>query len=478
MKILRIPVWLTASVLMTLACNDGHTSQSQTQIVRVPGDGSFRYAIADMVDRVGGGVVSITVTKESTAPQMMDPFEFFFGPGFGPPGMQRGPGRKQVETGLGSGVIVSPSGYILTNNHVIEGATKIEVQLSDERKFKAKIIGTDEATDLAVIQIDQKFDKLPVVDFANSDSVRVGEFVVAIGNPFGLSHTVTTGIISAKGVYGRGLSKYENFLQTDAAINPGNSGGALLNLDGRLIGINAAILSRSGGNQGIGFAIPVNMAKRVLDDLINKGTVQRGWLGVGIQDLDAEVAKAMKLEGQTGALLTEVMPGTPAEKAGLQVGDLITAIDGEKLKNSNELRNKVAMIAPGTSIKVDFIREGKAQSANLKIAPREDEKKVAEKSDTTKVGNLGLTVAALDAGWRQRLNLNPNQNGVVVQRVADKSVAAEAGIEPGDVVLRVGSVSVNTLDDYERGIKALQKQKSGVFLILRKGARVFVGVEF
>lgn len=471
------PLWLAALVMTTMACKDA--SAQNPQIVKVPGDGSFRYAISDMVDRVGGSIVSIQVEKKAPPQQGFEgginPFEFFFGPGFGP--MQPGaPRNTQPEQSLGSGVIVSKDGYILTNNHVVEGADKITITMWDEKTYSAKIVGRDEATDLAVIKIDKKeVNNLPFAQWGDSDSLRVGEWVVAIGNPFGLDHTVTTGIVSAKGIHGRGLNKYENFIQVDAAINPGNSGGALLNLEGKLVGINSAILSRSGGFQGIGFAIPVNMARKVMTELIEKGTVTRGWLGVGIQDLSEELAKSMKLSGQKGALLTEIMPGSPAAKAGLQVGDLIVTLDGKSVKNTNDLRNTIALSAPGTKVKIGLLRAGKSLDVEVQITTQDG--KIASSTPKDKddsKSEFGANVELLSPMWRQKLKIDPQVNGVVIAQISPNSSADQIGLSAGDVILRINSNEIKSLEDYKAGLAQILKDKEGTFLIARGGGRMFL----
>ena len=306
----------------------------------------YRYALADLADHLVPVVVSIKTESKAKAPAMGNFWEqFFFGHGF--PSEPRQAPRTQ---GLGSGVIVSADGYILTNNHVVENADIITVTLSDQREFKAKIVGTDSQTDVAVIRLEKNPKKLPVAKMGHSKILRVGEQVLAIGSPYGLDHTVTGGIVSAKGVHNRGITSYENFIQTDAAINPGNSGGGLFNLAGELVGINTAILSRSGGFQGIGFAIPIDLASSIMDDLIKRGKVSRGWLGVSIQDVDPKIAKALGLDKIHGALISEVFEGSPAQKGGLQSGDVILAINNTKVSDANVLRHEVAKAIAGQKI--------------------------------------------------------------------------------------------------------------------------------
>lgn len=467
---------LAALVMATVACQESRAEN--TQLIKVPGDGSFRYAISDMVERVGPTIVSIQVEKKAApSPQFdggVNPFEFFFGPGFGPQ-MGPQPQKPQAEQSLGSGVIVSKDGYILTNNHVVEGADKITITLWDEKTYSAKIIGRDEATDLAVIKIDKKdVNNLPFAQWGESDSLRVGEWVVAIGNPFGLDHTVTTGIVSAKGIHGRGLNQYENFIQVDAAINPGNSGGALLNLEGKLVGINSAILSRSGGFQGIGFAIPVNMARKVMTELIEKGSVSRGWLGVGIQDLSEDLAKSMKLSGKKGALLTEIQAGSPAAKAGLAVGDLIVSLDGSAVKNTNELRNTIALTRPGSKLKLGLIRAGKEMEVEVLITTKDGKTASANQNPAVQSNDFGASGEMLSDAWRQKLNLEAGVQGLVLKQVQNGSAADQMGLEAGDVVLRINNTEIKSLDDYQKASAQLLKDKEGTLLIARGGGRMFL----
>ncbi len=280
------------------------------------------------------------------------------------------------EEGLGSGVIIDPDGTILTNNHVIEGADRIQVQLYDNREFDAEVLGADQPSDLAVIRIKNAKESFPMIPLGNSDRLRVGEWVLAVGSPYGFSQTVTTGIISAKGRHNTGIDNYENFLQTDAAINPGNSGGALLNLRGELVGINTAIFSRSGGYQGIGFAIPINMAKKISADLIRAGTVTRGWLGVSVQVLDPDQAQAVGTENLRGAAVGGIVPGGPADKAGIQRGDIVTRLDQTPIQDPNDLLNDVALRIPGDWVEVGVDRGGKSLVFKVRVAKR-DESRVA-----------------------------------------------------------------------------------------------------
>ena len=343
-------------------------SQDTTASVPPPGKyGAFPQIFADVAEGALPSVVSISTERDVAVPADVDPFEYFFGR----PSPERGPHR---ESGLGSGVIMSGDGTILTNNHVVEGVRRIRVQFHDGREADATMVGADPATDLAVIRVKASHGSgpLPAMPLGDSERLRVGEWVIAVGSPYGLSHTVTTGIISAKGRHNTGINSYENFLQTDAAINPGNSGGALVNLRGELVGINTAIFSRSGGYQGIGFAIPVNMARKIAADLIRDGTVTRGWLGVSIRPLDPALAEAVGVPDRRGALVGGVVPGSPAEKAGLRRGDVIVRIDGRDMAGPNALLNHVAMLSPGTWIEIGIVREGEAATLRARVTRREE----------------------------------------------------------------------------------------------------------
>jgi len=322
--------------------------------------------------------------------------EFFFGPA-----PQRQPRPEFKQEGLGSGVIVSAQGYILTNNHVVEGANKIVVTLFDKREFEAKIVGTDKESDLAVIRIEPGKEVLPVAFLGDSDKLRIGDWVMAVGNPFGLNHTVTQGIVSAKEISGRGITQYENFIQTDAAINPGNSGGALVDMQGALVGINTAILSRTGGFQGIGFAIPINMARDIMRMLIDHGKVVRGFLGVSLQDLDPALSKALKLEGTQGALVAEVIADSPAEQAGVQAGDVVLELNGVGVVDVNTLRNRVALLPPGKSATLLIIRDGKRKNIEVKVSSRSGEEMVGLGGEAHEE-QLGLALQEVDAAARAR----------------------------------------------------------------------------
>jgi len=432
----------------------------------------FENAFADLADQLVPVVVSIKTEGKGNDQEWMDPLEqFFFGPGF------RGePRNLPKRQGLGSGGIVSSDGYILTNNHVIEGADQILVTLADQREFKAKLVGSDAQTDLAVIQIEKKPKDLPVAVLGVSANLRVGEWVLAIGNPFGLSHTVTSGIVSAKGVHNRGITSYENFIQTDAAINPGNSGGGLFNLNGELVGINTAILSRTGGFQGIGFAIPVDLAKIVMQDLIQNGKVSRGWLGVSIQNVDPKIAKAMKLERPRGALITEVFAGSPGAKAGLKEGDVVLMLNKDSIADANALRHSVAVVRPGQNARLLIWRNGKTMEINVKVGSREDAPEVIGEVGGS-ASWLGVEVAELDAKSREQAGLGKEENGVIVRSVKEGSIAESGGIVPQDIILQIGDEKTPNLAKFRQAVKKVENNETIVVRVKRGNGRLFLVLE-
>ena len=437
---------------------------------------------ADVVERTSPAVVEISAERVSKNPQQFpfgnDMFRDFFREMPEMPQDQ----RPRVERGLGSGVIVSADGTILTNHHVVDGAEKINVQTSDDRVFEAKIIGSDPPSDLAVLKIEGE--NFPFLNLGNSDNVRIGDIVLAIGNPLGIGQTVTQGIISANGRR-TGLSdgSFEDFLQTDAAINRGNSGGALVNLTGELIGVNSQILSPSGVNIGIGFAIPSNMAKSVMDQLLKEGKVKRGQLGVIIQNVTPEMARSLDLTEAHGVIVSDVRKGSAAEKAGVRRGDIITAINGEKIEDSNVLRNKVAGTLPGSEITLSVLRDGNQQQLKavldefnvegVKPANPQDENNREKPSEE---GKLGLTLEPLTPQMAQRLQVPADTTGLVVTEVDPNGVAATEGVARGDVIIEINRQPVQTVEE-AKSILDRAGDRPVLLLISRRGQTSFVPIK-
>ena len=430
----------------------------------------FQQVFADVAEKANPAVVTIVTDKIIKMDDFHKEFEEYFGWNFLPPGMDNGERRTNA---LGSGVIVdSEKGYVLTNNHVVEDTDEITIRLLDKREFTAKVIGTDSGSDLAVLQIDA--DDLSSIPLGNSDAIRVGEWVVAVGSPFSpnLSHTVTVGIVSALGRSNIiGNNKYEDFIQTDAAINPGNSGGALLNLDGELVGINTAIAT--GGferaNRGVGFAIPSNMVKNVMDDLIERGYVQRAWLGVYIQDLDDATARALDLDTRNGALVGDVVDGSPAEKAGIETGDVIIRFNDLDIRDPSHLKNVVSSSNPQSNVNVEVLRNGRNKSIAVNLEELPDQNSLASTpAEKNEDESLGLRVQDLNSSLRERFNIERGVEGVVVTSVNQNSAAARAGIRAGDVITRVGTKKVRRARDFTSLVKKAEKNDM-VLLHLRSG---------
>jgi serine protease Do len=426
--------------------------------------------------------VYVTATVKNASHQLPDEFSNnpffrrFFGDEFNGQQFDRNmPMPKQH--GLGSGVIVSKDGYLLTNNHVVDNADEVKVALNDGREFTAKVVGKDPKSDIAVLKIDAN--DLPALEFADSDKLEVGDVVLAIGNPFGVGQTVTSGIISATGRGSLGLD-YEDMIQTDAAINPGNSGGALVDAEGRLIGINTAILSHSGGNQGIGFAVPVNLARSVMDGLVKDGRVVRGFLGVNIQDLTPVLAKQFDVKESTGALIAGVTPKSPAEKAGLHDGDIITEFNGKPVKDSRHLKLQVAQTTPGTSVPVKVLRDGKTKTIDVTVKelPGTElaSKKNSDNAESSTDALHGVAVGDIDAATKQQFKLPSEVKGALITQVDPNSAAYEAGLREGDVILEINRKPVKSAEDAVQLTENV-KDKRTLLRVWSKGGSRYVVVD-
>jgi serine protease Do len=436
-------------------------------------------SIADLAERALPSVVNIWTTKvvEPDGHPFGMPFEnaplfreFFGDRFFGPEEVP----RERRERSLGSGVIVSADGLVLTNNHVVEQADEIRVTLADRRELTATLVGRDPKSDLAVLRLEGAKDLEPLT-FGDSNRLRLGDVVLAIGNPFGVGQTVTMGIVSAKGRANLRIVDYEDFIQTDAAINPGNSGGALVNMAGELVGINTAILSRTGGNQGIGFANPSNMARPILDSLVRNGKVVRGWLGIGIQDLTTDLAQAFKLGSSDGVLVSGVWAGSPAEKAGLRRGDVVQRIDGQTVDSSAQLRNLIAARAPGTRVRIDLLRSGQALSLEVTLGEAPDAGRAATLDDAD--GLLGgVAVRDLDDASRQRYRIPKEvREGVVVTEVSPRSHAREVGLRPGDLIVEVNRTRIDSAKRFTEVSRTTDDQV--LLLVHRDGSTLYLLVK-
>lgn len=439
---------------------------------------AFSRGFAEIVEKVQPAVVNVAVSGGGPTTRQLPP-----GPFGGPPGP---PGRPPGPPGMsaGSGVIIDPQGYIVTNNHVVEDATQITVTTSDGREFDGKVVGTDPKTDIAVIKVEA--DKLPFIPWSVERKLRVGDMVLALGSPFGLRSTVTMGIISALGRGNVGITEYEDFIQTDAPINPGNSGGPLVNMQGEIIGINTAIFSRTGGSEGIGFAIPVAIAKDITDSLIKTGRVVRGWMGIAIQELTPALAQSFQLpeDHKGGVLISEVHENGPSAKGGLKRGDVLLEYEGEVLKDVNHLRNIVARTKVGQEVKIKILRDGKAVDITLVVGERPTDEMLAQGGAPTtpkaleQLDNVlaGLVVEPLTDERKKELNIPAGISGVIVKEVKPGSAAEAAGLQPGDLIQEVNRTVVKNMSDYENIASKIEKEALVVLLLNRRGNNLFVAV--
>ncbi len=444
-----------AAQLDAVAAEQGRVAAGESQEL-ADFAGKLETLFQQAAEKVQPAVVAITATTVSRGRRYRSPleddpffqqFRQFFGPGF--PGSEQAPDQQPQErrrSGLGSGMILDKEGHILTNNHVVQGADELSVELADGRRFDAEVVGTDDKIDLAVIRVKGEAKDLPTVELGDSDTLKAGQWVLAVGNPYGFTHTVSAGIVSATGRSGLGVADYESLIQTDAAINPGNSGGPLVNLRGEVVGINAAIYSGTGGYAGIGFAIPVNMAIEVLDDLVEGREVRRGRLGIYIKDLTPEMAEMFDFEGTEGVLVDEVITDSPAEEGKFEAGDIVVEYDGRKVTNRTQLRLMAAATDPGTAVRVKVWRDGGYK--NLRVT-------VGELEATAAAGDpLGLTVEPLTRERAERLG-RPDLSGVVVTQVSPDSPVARA-LTPGDVIRSVNRRRLTSVEDYRKAVSELE----------------------
>ncbi len=475
---LRKTIALIAAIFVVAGLSGSSISHAKEKTVSketVNMLGKLSDAFAEVAEVARPAVVNISTTSTVTMEEnpfgnmFNDPFfRHFFGGQFGNHGLR----RQYKSAALGSGVIVASDGYILTNNHVVKGADTIKVILYDKREFKGKVVGTDPRTDLAVVKIDAR--NLPTLPLGDSAKLKTGDLVLAIGNPFGLNQTITMGIVSAVGRSNIGLADFEDFIQTDAAINPGNSGGALVNTSGELVGINTAIYSTSGGYMGIGFAIPSDMAKAVMENIIKHGRVIRGWLGVTIQDLTPDLAKSLGIKEKAGALVSGVETGSPADKAGLKRGDLITGVNGNSVPDSTSLRNVIASTAPGTKVDLRIVRNGKEQTVTVLLGEYQ-EHKIAQKSEYDNALK-GVSVEELTPGLRNKLSIPDYVTGVVVTSLSP-DMAGQRVLRPNDVIQEVNRASIQNMKDYDQAVSRIGAKDTVLLLIYRDGGSVYLTLQ-
>jgi serine protease Do len=441
-----------------------------------PNEGPSRTGFAPIVKKVLPTVVNISSskvvkTRTGFSGQIPDELRQFFGDDF--QGRPNGPG-EQREQGLGSGVIVSPEGYILTNNHVVDGATDVKVTLSDKREYKARVVGTDPKTDIAVLKIDAS--GLSAIVVGDSSKVQIGDYALAVGNPFGVGKTVTMGIVSATGRTNLGIEAYEDFIQTDAPINPGNSGGALINDRGELVGINTAILAHgSEGNQGIGFAVPVNLARTVMNEILKNGKVTRAYLGIGPQDVTPAIAKAFGEKEPAGALVGDVSPNSPAERAGLLKGDIILQLNGKPVEDANQLRMTISMMSPDSAVSLKVLRNGAEREISARLGEYPvKEASVQGETKGAKSELSGISVEDLDAQTARQLGVPANTAGVVVTGISPSSPAVDSGLRRGDVIQEVNRKPVRNTADFESAMRNSKDQT--LLLVNRQGSTLYVAV--
>jgi serine protease Do len=465
---------LTAQEVVNPASGEPQLKVDQQQITRSSGAVT---SFAPVIEKVAPSVVTIFSSKSVNRDPRVNPLlnnpqlRRFFGI---PEDKNHRSGKIQ---GLGSGIIVSKEGHILTNNHVIDGADEVMVSIGmEKREYRAEKIGADSATDLAVLKIEVDDEDITPIVFADSSKVKAGDVALAIGNPFGLTQSVSMGIVSAVGRGGMGIADYENFIQTDAAINMGNSGGALVDVDGRLIGVNTAIFSRSGGNQGIGFAVPSNLARTVMKGILEKGRVVRGFLGVVVQPLSRELAQAFKIENEEGALVADVEPDGPADKAGIRNGDVIVQVNDQAITDPQDLQLTVAGIAPDTTVALTIVRDGKQQTIDVRLGelPSKDVQ-VAQTTPAGKPNVLdGITIGDIDPSIRRQFSLPEDISGVVVTQIDPESVGAEAGLRVGDVIQEMNRKELTSAEQAVSLSNEIEKEETVLLRVVSKGQSRFV----
>jgi serine protease Do len=465
-------------------------STASTTTVAAPAGTLPANGFTEVAKAVTPAVVNITtvigdkISGRSGQNDLRDRMEEFFGGPNGPLGPKfRGPQGPQGEPprgfhggGQGSGVIVSPDGYVLTNNHVIDSAREVTVTLPDKREFPGKIVGTDPKTDLAVVKIDAK--NLPTIPWGDASKLQVGEYVLAVGNPFGLNSTVTLGIVSALGRGRMGITQYEDFIQTDAAINPGNSGGALVNTRGELVGINTAVFSQSGGYQGVGFAVPTSMGQPIYESLLTHGKVVRGYLGIGIQDLNQDLAKSFGVPNGKGALVSDVKEDSPADHAGLQQGDVITSYQAAPVEDAVALQRLVTKTTVGAKVPMKVLRDGHEKEITVTIGEQPGDPKIAKADGEVKeYAFAGVAVQDLDRDTAKELGIKGKAQGVVVTSVEPDSAADKAGLVPGDVIREINRQPVKSAKEFEKVSSAVKKGENVLILINRRGASLFLSAK-
>jgi serine protease Do len=467
-RLLLFGVAFLSVIAFILTVGNGYAAQSDMSAGKP-------ISFADLADKVKGSVVNIATTQEVEGNPLMpflgpgSPFGDFFGRNF-PKGYFGNRSHPKMKThALGSGFVIGKEGLIITNNHVVEKATEIKIKLQNGKEYDAKLVGRDPKTDLALVRVapDKDFPRPEVL--GDSDAMRVGDWVMAVGNPFGLGHTVTTGIISAKSRI-LGAGPYDDFLQTDAAINPGNSGGPLFNMKGEVIGINTAIIAQG---QGIGFAIPVNMAKELLPQL-KEGKVVRGWIGVMIQDITPELAESFKLKSDKGVLISDVVKGSPAEKAGLLRGDVILGFDGKEIENAHKLSQLAATTAPNTEVKIDLLRNGQQKTIVLTVGTMPAAEGEQNMVSPEEKNDWGMMVQELTPQLARQLGLKTGTTGVVISDIQEGSPAANAGLRPGDLITEVNRTAVKNLDDFRQALRKVKKGDNLLLLIKRSAGSLYI----